>query len=364
MGSPSLETATQGIATALGQRPGDLRFVAAPNPHPSLLRTLARLSGEACHYAEPYLRALTWEGGTLVAFVLYRGEAASAFGVALEEGGAFNRRLTFPTFPRVLDAHAAVDADFWIAVRHHCRGRRVMSVRLQSFEAMPLAVPPLGMEAWRRERTEYILDLSAAPEDLFQGFASNHRRNIRKAEEAGLTFQVADTWEACRQHAALVGHSMDRRRARGEQVPGPESPEAYHRLVAEGAGRIFRLERNGRVLSSFLMLSTPRCAYYESGGTAEEGMALGSSHALMWRAMLHLRERGVTYFNMGGTGAQDSEGLRRYKAGFGARQVNLAHLEFRTAGPLGRCLRQSAGMCRRAPARLAALWRGTENGGR
>jgi len=32
--------------------------------------------------------------------------------------------------------------------------------------------------------------------------------------------------------------------------------------------------------------------------------------------------------NLGGVTAQDSEGLRRYKAGFGPRKVQLAHREF------------------------------------
>ena len=344
--------------------PGGLAWIVRPNPASPVLGALARLSGEACHYAEPYLRAVAGETGRLVAFMLCCGAEVRAFGAAVEEGGPPRRRLTFPTLPHILDPEPAVADTFWGGIRRHCRARRVAHLLLQSFEGTPLPVPPLGLEVWRRDRTEFVVDLTAPPEALLKAFASNHRRNIRKAETAGLSFRVVATLEACREHAALVAHSMGRRRERGERVPGPDGAEAYHRLVAAGAGQIMRLEgADGQALSSFLMLITPRCAYYDSGGTGEQGMGLGASHGLMWRAIQHLRERGVAQLNLGGITAEDSEGLRRYKAGFGAREVRLAHREFVTVGPVRRGLWQAAEACLRAPGRLMAAVRGGPGNG-
>jgi hypothetical protein len=329
-------------------------WVVQPDPGSPVLGTLARLSGEACHCAEPYLRAVAGNGGCLVAFLLCRGEDIRVFGVAVEEGGPRRRRLRFPTSPHILDPDPAVAAVFWGGIREHCRARRVAHLFLQSFEGTPLLLPPLGLEVWRRDRTEFVMDLTVPPDALFTAFASNHRRNIRRAERAGLTFRTVNTLEACRQHAALVEHSMERRRKRGERVPALPSAEAYHRVVAGGAGQIMRHEGgNGEALSSFLMLVTPRCAYYESGGTSRQGMDLGASHDLMWRAIRHLRERGVVQLNLGGVTAQDSEGLRRYKAGFGTREVQLAHREFLMGGGPGEA---SGGLPRPGVVRRTGPW--------
>ncbi|MCK4823979.1 hypothetical protein KA005_49965, partial [bacterium] len=42
----------------------------------------------------------------------------------------------------------------------------------------------------------------------------------------------------------------------------------------------------------------------------------------------YLHNKGLQYFNLGGVTEHDSPGLLRYKVGFGAKEIRLAHLEF------------------------------------
>jgi len=96
-------------------------------------------------------------------------------------------------------------------------------------------------------------------------------------------------------------------------------------LLASGCGEIFQAVSGERVLSSSLVLRSG--AYYLSTGSSPDGLKLGSSPFLTWQIASILQQEGIRLFNLGGTGA-DNPGLRRFKAGFGAREVELQAATF------------------------------------
>jgi RimJ/RimL family protein N-acetyltransferase len=164
------------------------------------------------------------------------------------------------------------------------------------------------------------LDLTS--ENLFQNLSSNHRRSIKTAIKAGLQIREETSSAACSLHASLIGLSMTRRKDRGESVSDAIDATEFHAFVDAGAGTMFQVVSDEKVLSSLLVLTGSSGAYYQSAGTSPEGMSLGASPFLITKVAELLRERNFKVFNLGGA-TEDTPGLFRFKRGFGTTPVYL-----------------------------------------
>lgn len=294
--------------------------------------TLARLvsgTDRPCVWGPEFLAATSGRRSRIVAFSVEGDGACLAVALGTLRARRLRSVLTLPTDPRFLDD--AVRGEFWSGLAAFCRAAGVQVLRVRSFEAAEAGRPPLGRLAAVQERDEYFLHLQAMPGDLLGYFSGNHRRNARKALRLDPEYRVSASEDDLRSHLDLVGHTAERRRSRHESLPGINDT-LFRRLIRSGEGRLMQLHAEGEVLSSFLTLVTPRRAFYFSGGTGERGMKVGASHALMFRTALDLREQGVETLSLGGIARGDPDGLARYKLGFGAQCVALAHHEFYT-GP-------------------------------
>ncbi len=140
---------------------------------------------------------------------------------------------------------------------------------------------------------------------------------------------------AYREHVRLVNLSQERRRKRGEMTPGVTDDE-YVPFLECGCGELFQAVNKEKTLSSVLVLRSLNGAYYQSAGTAPDGMALGASHFLISGIACRLRDEGLTVFNLGG--ASDGSSLARFKSGFGATPVPLTSVSLYVGSPWRRKL--------------------------
>ena len=177
---------------------------------------------------------------------------------------------------------------------------------------------PFANEVARHHTQVYVMDLQDA--DLEAGLSSNHRRNLRKAESLGFSMIETTAPEAVAAHVRLCGASNDRRAGRGEKIQGNKDRKATEAYLETGAARLFQASLRGEVLSSILVLTIGRAAYYDTGGTSPEGMKMGGSHFLMVHTMVRLKEQGIATFSLD---VANTEGLIKFKTGFGAREWPL-----------------------------------------
>lgn len=253
--------------------------------------------------------------------------------------GRLRRTADIPSSP------ANPDAARWWAMVEALRIQGVGDIRLNTFaspegagwpaaaagDADPAAA---GNPAWRvdaRARTEFVLDLNTRP-----ALSSNHRRNARRGAAAGLTLLEAGRPE---HHALLTGHSMSRRRGRGEAVGTGVAAGDVRAMVDAGAAQLFQAILNTEAVSSILVLHSATTAYYHSAGTSREGMAAGASHWLLNEVLNTLGGRGLNTFNLGGANP-GNDGLRRFKEGFGARPRTTTAARLRGSGVLSAWLRR------------------------
>ncbi len=289
--------------------------------------------------APAYAKAMRALGTQPWLFYLEDGGSITSGCLGFLRTGRLERSLEIPSVPDLPSADT-----FWSSLFSFCRQQRITRLSAESFSSCNTAIPRVAAETDRRTRIEYVLDLQGP--DLWSNVSSNHRRNIRKAKKAGVVLERGSAANVCFDHARLQDASMERRLSRGEQVTADAKTRTFASFVENAAGEIFRARLGGQVLSSILVLRAARGAYYHSAGTSPEGMEVGASHFLVKQVVEFLRTEGHEQFNLGGADASNP-GLERFKAGFGAKPVNLEAAQFYLGSRLQKGIGALVALCRR-----------------
>jgi hypothetical protein len=268
------------------------------------------------------------KGTTLLISRVSQGRQTVAFAVARESNNWFARRLVFKRLPQFIDKSEKVVNCFWRGLREYCQKRQILQLDLNAFNSLPIEVPSLSSIGKTINRQEYIIDLRQFTDYSKTELSRNHRRNIKKAERAGLFYQIRDNFEACKDHSRLMAHSLRRRQNLGQSIHYEPSPEKWFAYVQCKAGFIMQAKHDSDWVSSLLILRSSSQAYYVSGGTCPRGMQLGAAHYLVWMAIQYLSSKGVRILNLGGVSETDTSGLARFKAGFNAKPIELPHRSF------------------------------------
>jgi hypothetical protein len=236
---------------------------------------------------------------------------AAALGL-IRRGRLFTT-LDIPSTPGV-DAESV----FWSGLDAFCRDERVTNLELSTFASPSVSIPVLRGEEARTSRTEYQLGLIGR--DVFAGLSTHHRGRVKKGRARGLAVHRSVSGEAFDAHLALHSNSMARRKERHEEVPLEESSADEAALLANHAAELYQAMSGEDTASSLLIMKSSRGAYFKSAGTSPEGMRVGASHFLVLETALALQSEGFEVFHLGGV-RQEEEGLRAFKAGFGATPI-------------------------------------------
>ena len=163
------------------------------------------------------------------------------------------------------------------------------------------------------------LDLRPPEATLRAALHGKWRNGLKAAEAAGLEV-------ACDEPDALdwLLDRHDRQRRRRRFVA---RDSAFVRALAEadrGAGSlcVLRARLDGRPISGALFIRHGASATYEIAWSGPEGRRFEAQSLVLWRALLELKRRGLTWLDLGGLNAA-SPGLARFKLGLGAEPVTL-----------------------------------------
>ena len=311
-----------------------MRFCAEPDPPGESCALLAALAPENPFHTYAYVEAMESLGyQPWLLSQCEEGRVLSAC-MAFMKSGRLNRSLEITSLPCLPDSHL-----FWEGLLRFSHEVGISHLVVDSFAAASASIPSMPGEVSRRARTEYLLELKSA--ELGSAISSNHRRNIKRAQRAGLSLRRTVTTKACEEHARLLDASMERRQGRGEVVSAGAPVRSFLALIGSGAGELYQAVLQDAVLSSVFVLRAKRGAYFYSAGTSPDGMALGASHFLVHELIGVLKEESLDLFNLGGA-EESNPGLVRFKSGFGSRRVSLEAAVFFLGGSLRWMLGKSA----------------------
>ncbi len=296
------------------------------DPAAEARRRLADLDPANPFHAEAYLDARRTLGFTPVV-IAAEGPREAAACAAFVKAGRLGRTLEIPSLATFAD-----DDAFWEALMGFCRTARVTDLIVDTFASSVTAIPTLPGERERRDRCEFVMDLTAG--DVSDRLHSKHRQSIKRATKLGIRIEQPGQ-TGLEDHARTKAVAMERR---GQFAGGPnavyESKEAVA-LLATGAGTIVQARLEGQVVSTALFLQAREGIFYHLAGTTQEGRSAGASHLLLFEWMKQAQAKGCRRFNLGGT-APGHEGLVRFKSRFGAEEVRLEAVRASVGGATSR----------------------------
>jgi hypothetical protein len=303
-----------------------VKFRAVKSPSPELIREVASLNPLIPFFSEAYVRSMQASGFRPVALFTENSGMMLSGCTGYMRRGWLNNHLEITTLPELRGRKT-----FWKGLADFCRSQRISVLTVNTFASPEASIDQLEGETRRQQRMEFVLDLAEG--DLSERVSSRHRRQIHKARRAGITVRCRTSAEACTEHARLTNLSLDRLRARGQEIDYRIDAEELLTLVRNDAADIFEATLNGEVLSSVMVVRSDDAAYLKTSATSDEGRRCGAGHFLYFEIAKHLQNAGFLTLNLGGASV-DNIGLQEFKAEFGARRIDLEAAEFYIGGPI------------------------------
>lgn len=160
-------------------------------------------------------------------------------------------------------------------------------------------------------RSTIVVDLTAAPEELYERLSRRARYNVRLAERHGLRCRdgtASDLPEFYRLLAATA--------RRGHFYVHPERyyQELWRRFSAVGAAHLLLVSLNEEALAATMFLTAGGSAYQLYSGSGADQRRLKPNDLLQWQALLRARELGCRAYDLWGIpdefGRAETEGVR------------------------------------------------------
>jgi lipid II:glycine glycyltransferase (peptidoglycan interpeptide bridge formation enzyme) len=165
-------------------------------------------------------------------------------------------------------------------------------------------------------------------EEVFAGFNQLWRRNVRKAEKAGVEVTLGGADDIADFHNVYTETAE-----RDRFIPRPVEyfEQMWRAMTAEHPDRLrlYLARHEGRLLAATTMVTVGTHSWYSYGASSNEGREVRPSNAVQWRMITDAMDLGSEIYDMRGISdtldPQDHLfGLIQFKVGTGGRAVELA----------------------------------------
>jgi hypothetical protein len=227
--------------------------------------------------------------------------------------------LPFTDFCPALTGDGCGGWDFYQAAMEQGRQRRWKFLECRGFDAAwSGAEPSISFYGHK-------IDLGAGREKLFEGLAGSVRTGVRKAERLGVKIEFDTGEEAMRTYFKL--HCGTRKRHGLPPQPWRFFLNIQRHLLSLGRGFIATARLGRQPLAAAVFLMDGRQALYKFGASDYAAQQTRPNNMVMWAAMQHCAERGLTTLNLGRTSLSNA-GLRRFKLGMGAKEEEIRYMKY------------------------------------
>jgi hypothetical protein len=213
-------------------------------------------------------------------------------------------------------------ARFRAAFDSWCRENRVVSEFIRFHPLLEnhrvfephLEVIPVGETVWCR------VDL--ADDELVAAMESGHRRNLRKARNAGIEARVAAGPEAYDAFRELYSATMSRRNAASSYFFGRSYFESFRDLLGDRQA-LLGVWLGDEMIAGGLLMRYGAFSHYHLGGSSAAHLGLRPNNLFFYQSMLWARESGAEVLHLGGGYRRDDD-LLRFKRGLGTGRATFA----------------------------------------
>ena len=193
--------------------------------------------------------------------------------------------------------------------------------------------------------------LLSDPDTLFGSFASQVRRNIRKAEKSNLTVRLAEQPEdLSRVYFAL--HAETRRRLGVPTQPRRLFKAVWERMVEPGLAFVLLAYHEGTAVAGAVFLDWNGRIIYKYGASDRRSWPLRPNNLIFWEAIRQGCASGARSLDFGRSDRAD-EGLRAFKSSWGAVEEELRYTSY---GDVQSSSEAAPGRLLRPMLRIAPTW--------
>ncbi|WP_264212635.1 lipid II:glycine glycyltransferase FemX [Leisingera thetidis] len=162
-----------------------------------------------------------------------------------------------------------------------------------------------------QHRYTALVDLGGSPEQLLARLKQRCRRQIRKAEKAGIAVRPAGSLEEAMRFEPLM-QSFFRARGLGlEAVP----PVAAQWQMTRSKGAFLLAWQQERLVAGHVMIADGSRAFWLVLARSEDKSSAAAGYPLVWEAMKTAQAQGFAQYDMAGAAALSGDGAEADPAG-------------------------------------------------
>jgi CelD/BcsL family acetyltransferase involved in cellulose biosynthesis len=270
------------------------------------------------------------------AFALAAADASGRIraGVPVVEVSGPFRKTRWVALPFTDSCDPLVADDVGEAFAHEL-GRSRASSGISAIEVRgELAGPAFRVEAG----TIHRLDLTPGLDALHRGFSKSRvRPEIKRAIREGVT--VREATEESDLTTAFYGLHLETRRRQGVPVQPRRFFELlWRRLIEPGLGFALLADLGGRPVAGAVFLDWNGTVIYKYAASDETQRWARPNHLVLWEGIRRSHDAGAHTMDFGRSDSTN-EGLRKFKAGWGAEEAPLVYSTFADSPPARRAQR-------------------------
>jgi CelD/BcsL family acetyltransferase involved in cellulose biosynthesis len=171
----------------------------------------------------------------------------------------------------------------------------------------------------------HTLDLAEGPRKLFAGLRDSTRRNIKKAEKQKLDVTLSASPDALQTFFRL--NALTRRHHGLPPQPRRFFQCVYDHILSRNMGFIVQASLRGTAIAANVYFMFGDQILYKYGASDRAFQHLRASNLVMWRAIQWGCDHGYRALCLGRT-EPGNEGLRQFKAGWGARERLIRYYRY------------------------------------
>ena len=171
----------------------------------------------------------------------------------------------------------------------------------------------------RRSWTSSVVNLTQRPNELRMGLSGKWRNQLVRSEKNDLRLVNSSS----RKSLSFLLDKYEEMKV-AKRFKGP-AKEFYNHLfnLDNDVITILFAESAGLFIAGILLLTHGTGCTYQVGWVSDKGRILYANNFLLWNALLVMKEKGCTFFDLGGINIEDNPGITKFKRGLGGEEYQL-----------------------------------------
>jgi len=171
----------------------------------------------------------------------------------------------------------------------------------------------------------HAMNISRNEDEIFSGFKSNTKRNIRKAIREGVQVNIENSLKSIREFYRL--NCMTRKTHGLPPQPYYFFKSLYDYIISENIGIVVLAAYKGKTIAGAVFFHFGKRAVYKYGASDRAYQHLRANNLIMWEAIRWYVRNGYKRFCFGRT-EPENRGLRQFKSGWGTEEMIIKYYKY------------------------------------